>query len=695
MISFGTKYWYIILPLIILAALAVVLTLYYRNRENEEIGSSRLKLLMFLRFLSFFLTGVLLLSPFIRSQKKIIRPPLIVTAWDNSASVISAGDSLELTDRINNLKETVTRQLQKEYKTISYSFGQETEILKTLNFTGKKSDYSNLISTILNNHYNENIGALILAGDGLYNKGLNPLNMLHDVNFPFYTIGLGDTTEVIDALIQNVRVNRTAFSGNSFPVEINTKFRKLKGRPLKLSIKQGGDILAEKVITPPDNDFFRSDEFILDAGAAGLKHFTANIEILKNERNIKNNRSEFVVNVLKNKQKILIISDGPHPDIGAVKNTLEQQQSFEVSVFTEEPYPSNIHEFNLIIMNQLPTPAKSMANLITESKNLRVPVLFIIGNKTFLPQMNTIAEGIDINPLAGSREEAQAVVNSSFATFNLSEDLKSLIPGLPPLQVPFANYRIDPRFDILLYQKLNNIETQKPLLATGIMKGKKTGIIFGEGIWKWRIYNYYLNRSHKEFNELITQLVQFLALRENEDNFMIDYKSVYDEIEDVIMTAEVYNEAFEKISNAEITILIKNEKSEEFNFTFDVSEEEYLLNAGNLPVGNYIFNAEVTAGQETFSEEGRFTITAVNIENIITRANHRILYQLAVRSGGDFLFPEQAEEIDKRLADSKSLQSVTYLQSMIDELLNIRWLFFVLSTLLGVEWFLRKYWGLY
>jgi len=695
LISFGTKYWYIILPLIILAALAVVLTLYYRNRENEEIGSSRLKLLMFLRFLSFFLTGVLLLSPFIRSQKKIIRPPLIVTAWDNSASVISAGDSLELTDRINNLKETVTRQLQKEYKTISYSFGQETEILKTLNFTGKKSDYSNLISTILNNHYNENIGALILAGDGLYNKGLNPLNMLHDVNFPFYTIGLGDTTEVIDALIQNVRVNRTAFSGNSFPVEINTKFRKLKGRPLKLSIKQGGDILAEKVITPPDNDFFRSDEFILDAGAAGLKHFTANIEILKNERNIKNNRSEFVVNVLKNKQKILIISDGPHPDIGAVKNTLEQQQSFEVSVFTEEPYPSNIHEFNLIIMNQLPTPAKSMANLITESKNLRVPVLFIIGNKTFLPQMNTIAEGIDINPLAGSREEAQAVVNSSFATFNLSEDLKSLIPGLPPLQVPFANYRIDPRFDILLYQKLNNIETQKPLLATGIMKGKKTGIIFGEGIWKWRIYNYYLNRSHKEFNELITQLVQFLALRENEDNFMIDYKSVYDEIEDVIMTAEVYNEAFEKISNAEITILIKNEKSEEFNFTFDVSEEEYLLNAGNLPVGNYIFNAEVTAGQETFSEEGRFTITAVNIENIITRANHRILYQLAVRSGGDFLFPEQAEEIDKRLADSKSLQSVTYLQSMIDELLNIRWLFFVLSTLLGVEWFLRKYWGLY
>lgn len=683
------------MPLIILAALAVVLTLYYRNRENEEIGSSRLKLLMFLRFLSFFLTGVLLLSPFIRSQKKIIRPPLIVTAWDNSASVISAGDSLELTDRINNLKETVTRQLQKEYKTISYSFGQETEILKTLNFTGKKSDYSNLISTILNNHYNENIGALILAGDGLYNKGLNPLNMLHDVNFPFYTIGLGDTTEVIDALIQNVRVNRTAFSGNSFPVEINTKFRKLKGRPLKLSIKQGGDILAEKVITPPDNDFFRSDEFILDAGAAGLKHFTANIEILKNERNIKNNRSEFVVNVLKNKQKILIISDGPHPDIGAVKNTLEQQQSFEVSVFTEEPYPSNIHEFNLIIMNQLPTPAKSMANLITESKNLRVPVLFIIGNKTFLPQMNTIAEGIDINPLAGSREEAQAVVNSSFATFNLSEDLKSLIPGLPPLQVPFANYRIDPRFDILLYQKLNNIETQKPLLATGIMKGKKTGIIFGEGIWKWRIYNYYLNRSHKEFNELITQLVQFLALRENEDNFMIDYKSVYDEIEDVIMTAEVYNEAFEKISNAEITILIKNEKSEEFNFTFDVSEEEYLLNAGNLPVGNYIFNAEVTAGQETFSEEGRFTITAVNIENIITRANHRILYQLAVRSGGDFLFPEQAEEIDKRLADSKSLQSVTYLQSMIDELLNIRWLFFVLSTLLGVEWFLRKYWGLY
>ena len=60
-----------------------------------------------------------------------------------------------------------------------------------------------------------------------------------------------------------------------------------------------------------------------EAGKPGLKHYTVTIEPVENERNTKNNSADFVINVLENKQKILILSDGPHPDIGAIKNTLE------------------------------------------------------------------------------------------------------------------------------------------------------------------------------------------------------------------------------------------------------------------------------------------------------------------------------------------------------------------------------------
>ena len=695
MISFGTNYWFALLIAAIIAAAGIVLLLYFKNKDNRELTKNQVRILMGLRFLSFFLIAFLLLTPFLKNLKRIVQNPVVIAAWDNSGSVVAAGDSASVAATVEEIREAVNSELGSEYTLINYTFGQETGTEGALNFQDKKSDYSALISTISSNHFNDNIGAIIIAGDGIYNQGRNPVNMTEQLTSPVYTIGLGDTTVIADARIQDVRVNRTSFSGNKFPVEVDVRFSKLTGRPLNLSVYQDDTKLAETIVTPANNDFFYSHQFILDAGEPGLKHFTARIEVAENERNTSNNRSEFVVNVLENKQKILILSDGPHPDNGAVKNTLEEQKSYEASVFYEEPYPSNLTDFNLVILNQLPTSGKSMASLIEESQNRRVPLLFIVGNQTFIPQLNALSAGVEIEPLAGSAEETQAIINPAYGTFTLSENFREIIPKFPPLLSPFANYNLEPQFTTLLYQKINNIETSKPLIATGVFNGRKTGFIFGEGIWKWRLNNYYINQNHDQFNELINQLVQYLALRENEDNFMIDFQPVYAEIDDVILKAEVYNDAFERITSEEVNIEIVNEQGNEFRFTFDVQGDAYTLNAGKLPVGNYSFTSEVSIGNETFTETGNFTVTAVNLENIVTRANHRMLYQLASRSGGNFYLPEQTSQLIEEINNSNQLKPQSYFQEMINELLNLRWLFFVFLLLLSLEWFLRKYWGIY
>jgi hypothetical protein len=695
LISFGTEYWFAFLIAAIVAATGVVIILYFKNKDNRELTKNQVRILMALRFVSFFLIAFLLLSPFLKNMKKIVQNPVIIAAWDNSGSVVSTGDSANTAQTVEEIKENIASKLGSDYSLINYTFGEETGLADELNFSDKKSDYSQLVTTIRNNHFNDNVGAIIIAGDGIYNQGKNPVNMAGEITSPVYTIGLGDTTVIADARIQNVRVNRTSFSGNKFPVEVDVAFSKLTSQPLNLSIYQGDTKLAETVVTPPNNDFFYSHQFILDSGEPELKHFTARIETTENERNTANNRSEFVVNVLENKQKILILSDGPHPDNGAIKNTLEQQKSYEVSIFYEEPYPSNFSDFNLVVLNQLPTSGISMAGLIEESQNNRVPLLFIVGNQTFIPQLNALSAGAEIEPLAGSAEEAQAIINPAYGTFTLSESFREIVPRFPPLLAPFANYNLDPEFTTLLYQKINNIETSKPLVATGVFNGRKTGFIFGEGIWKWRLNNYYINQNHDQFNELVNQLVQYLALRENEDNFIIDFQPVYAEIDDVVLKAEVYNDAFERITSEEVNIEIVNEEGEEFHFTFDVQGDSYTLNAGKLPVGNYNFNSEVTLGNETFTETGNFTVTAVNIENVVTRANHRMLYQLATGSGGKFYLPGETERLIDEIKNSNQLKPQSYFQEMINELLNLRWLFFVLLLILSVEWFLRKYWGIY
>ncbi len=697
MIAFGVKYWFVFLLAAVVAALGVALFLYFRNKKNRELSRSKIFMLGILRFFSFFLVAFLLLSPLIRNLKKIIQNPVIITAWDNSESMLSTPDSIETAGLVSKTRSDLNDKLGQDYAINEYVFGEKTEPFEQLTFTEKKSDYGELIASVANTHFNENIGALIIAGDGIYNQGKNPVNIVSDINFPVYTIGFGDTTEVMDSRIQNIRVNRTSFSGNRFPVEIDVQFLKLKGRPLKLSVSQENDEVASVVITPSTENYFFTQEFTLEAGEPGLKHYSVNIETVENERNIKNNRAEFVINVLKNKQKILILSDGPHPDIGAIKNTLDLQTTYDVSVFTEDPYPASISDFNLLILNQLPTAGKSASEIIKMAEANRIPILFIVGNKTFLPQFNTLKQGSEIVPLAisGTGEEALATLNPVFATFNLSDNFKEMLPRFPPLVAPFADYDLDAGFTPLFYQKVMNLETNKPLLATGLINGRKTGFIFGEGIWRWRLYDYYMNENEAAFNELINQLVQYLSLRENEDNFIIDYSPVYAEIDDIIFTAEVYNDAYERITSEEINITIQNSAGNEYEYTFDVLGGNYQLNTGHLPVDDYTFSASVKIGNETFYETGSFTVSPVNFENIITQANYNNLFQVAMQSGGEFYLPSEIDQLINELKSSNKLKPTSYFQEMVHELLNLKALFFVVLLLLSVEWFLRKLWGIY
>lgn len=132
-----------------------------------------------------------------------------------------------------------------------------------------------------------------------------------------------------------------------------------------------------------------------------------------------------------------------------------------------------------------------------------------------------------------------------------------------------------------------------------------------------------------------------------------------------------------------------------YDFTFDIQGENYVLNAGHLPVGDYIFNAEVNISGKTFTETGRFTITPVNFENLDLRANHNVLYQLAVQSGGRFYTPGETEKLISDLQENNRMKATSYFQEMINEMLNLKWLFFIILLLLSVEWFLRKFWGLY
>ncbi len=694
-IAFGEKLWGVILAGSLFLAAGITLLMYYRLRSRDMLTGPRLRILMLLRFLSVFLVTFLLASPLVKSLRKITRPPQLLMAVDHSRSMTGLEENMARRDALLKLAQGLQEELNDRFEVIPYSFGAGVTPGLPTDFTDKRSDYSRMLQTVYDNHFNENIGALVIIGDGTHNQGENPLQQAERLPFPVYTLATGDTTPVTDARIVDLRVNRTAFAGNLFPLEADLRVTGTTPRSLLFSVSKGGRQVFSQMVNTRENAWFTTLEFTLPADGKGLQYYTATIESLPGEQNLTNNSWPFVINILENKQKILILSAGAHPDAGALKNALEQQVNYEVTLVTGDPYPSNFNDYNLIVLNQMPTAAHSLRELLEDGGRTPVPLLVILGAATHLSQLNAMGLGITITPRAGDAEEAQMSPAEGYTPFTLSDDLRENLNRYPPLKVPFAAWEIDPSYQVLGFQRIRNLVTSRPLIATGSARGRKTGLIAGEGLWRWRLYDYTLGATHDHFNELCDKLVQYLALRDNEDRFIVSFKPVYAETDPVEMTAEVYNEAYELINSPEVTIQMTDSTGREFSYIFDRSQLFYRLDAGVLPPGRYAFTATTTTERETRTETGEFAVIPVNVELADLRADHGMLYRLSFETGGKFFTEKEAPRLAEVILHNSAIQTTSYFQSTLYELLNLRILFFLFLFLLSTEWFLRKFWGIY
>ena len=203
---------------------------------------------------------------------------------------------------------------------------------------------------------------------------------------------------------------------------------------------------------------------------------------------------------------------------------------------------------------------------------------------------------------------------------------------------------------------------------------------------------------HSNFNltnELLTKTIQYLLVKESKSRFRIDAKNIYNENEFVIMQAEVFDENLELMSDAEVSITITNDKKNNFPFTFSNNGKTYSLNAGYFPVGDYRYKATAKAGNKFLTAEGGFSVSPVQIEQSETVANHNLLFTLSQKSGGKMFYPNELSKLKDELLKRDDLASVSYVQTKLEELLNKKWIFFLILLLLGAEWFMRKRSGSY
>ena len=694
MISFDTSYSGLFVVLSLIFSVALSYWFYRRDKKLIDMKNAVRNLLMVFRFVSIFIILLLILSPIINSVSTYIEKPIIIIANDNSESIKINSDSTLLLKLPASI-DSIVNQLSDNYDIKTLSFSNKIDDTLTYNYDGKITSFSKLFKEIENRYSNQNIGALIIASDGIYNEGSNPYYNAKNLNYPIYTIALGDSSEQKDIYLKEVICNKIAFLGNTFPVQIFYTTTGLKGQESKLIISQNNNPIFTKPVIITNDNFSETVNFEIEAKSPGLQHYKVEIVPLNNETNIKNNEKKFAIDVIDNRQKILILSNSTHPDIGALKGALTSNQNFEIECFNINDFKNNITLYNLVILHQLPSLTNNITNILTEINKSKIPVLFILGSQSNIKQINSQNLGIAINQSKGSSEDAKPSVNKDFTYFELNDDMKNIFNKYPPLVVPFGDYKTSPNCEVMLFQTIKNVNTSKPLLFFVNNSENKAGFILGEGIWRWKINNYIEKENHHLFNEFVNKIVQYLALKVQKDQFVLNHKKMFNESEPIIFDAEYYNNSFELNNDGDITIEIIDNEGIKYPFTFNKTEKTYRLNAGIFKEGIYSYLASLKISDKMLSKKGSFSILPINIESENTIANHKLLKQLTDFNGGLFSYPLHSNKIIDNIQLNKNIAPIMYSEKNIDDVINYKLIFGIILLLLSLEWFLRKYYGSY
>lgn len=684
--------WFLFFCLALGAGYAVVL--YYKD-SKQDFSKTLLYFLSAFRFLAVSLIAFMLLSPLLKTLVKNTEKPVIIIAQDQSESILVNKDSNFYNADYPQKIRTLLEKLSKEYQISEYSFGDKVEEGISFSFSDKSTDMAALVEDINSRYANRNVGALVIASDGLYNKGINPVYAAEKISFPIYCIALGDTTPQKDLLIAKINYNRTAILGNKFPFEILVKATQLNGSNCVLEVTKENQILFSKNIRISGDRYLETVTLTLDAKQSGMQRYRVQLSQIEGEISYTNNIQDIFINVLEGKEKILILTAAPHPDVAALKDGIESNANYEVTVATAGDFTGIVKSFNLIILNQLPSIRYPVVQLIDQANQAGIPLLYCVGASTNLSMFNNLKAGVTILQDKSTFTECQPALNNDFVLFTLSDETRRLINELPPLSCPFGSYKVQNAANILFYQKIGNLTTDRPLLLFGQEPGRKFGLITGEGIWKWRLATFARKNKHDAYNELITKTIQFLSVRLSRDILQVRCNYQFFENEQLVFTAEVHNPSFELINEPDVDIIITDEQNKTFPFSFSKSGYAYQLNAGYFPAGIYRYQAQTRLGEKIYRVNGEFTIVPVQLETLTTTADHSLLFNLASQHNGSMVAASELEKLADLLKKREDIKSITYTQKKYTDWINLPWIFLLILLLLSAEWFLRKRAGSY
>jgi len=691
--------WYL-LPV---AMLAIALAyLMYSSKKNSWISELSIKWKIFLitlRAVAIFLLSILLFNIIFQQFYYKKEKPIIIIGVDDSSSMLNYSDSLTIAPLAEELIAQSLDKLSDKYEIVVNSFsGVPQPINSPLTFLGDHTNLALALDQTKAEFYNRNLAGIVLVSDGNYNTGANPIYSLDKFHTTsIFTLAVGDTIIKRDQLIKHVTHNDIAFLKNEFPIAIDIEGNKMGQTSTDISVEHKGKRIASKTITFQDGvSDFEQITFLITANEPGIQAYTITLSHLENEANYENNSRTIYVEIIDSRSKILLLSSAPHPDISALKSVWEKDPNLEVSFQLLSEWKGELDNTDLIVWHD-PSRVASQKNM-QQILNNSISKLFIIGSQSQASTIRSMNLGIEI-PTSNQLDDNEAKFNNGFNLFECSNELKKDIENYPPLKAKYGSIKTPKNTSTLIYQRIGNIIKENPQLFFATSKQEneifKYGVIYGEGIWRWKLNEYARTKKVESFDELFAKIGQYLMVKKNTDPLRIHIPSNIIPNESVSIQATVLNASLQTINSETVHFILRSSGGKESKLQFGIVDSTYQLDLGKLPAGKYSWTAHCLISGKYHQKNGEFVVKSSFIEQAEGRANHQLLQQIATLTNGSFNTLKNYTKLIEELSNRDDFSSVSYQETSFKELIEYFNLFIIIVCVLIAEWFFRRYLGSY
>ncbi|MGE5315776.1 MAG: hypothetical protein ACM3Q4_13870 [Acidobacteriota bacterium] len=709
-------HWFVLLAL---AALAAALSFWSYRTTIPPVSTAKKTVLALLRASTLVLLLILIAEPLLRLRRTEEERPRIALVADNSLS-------MTLADKKGN-REAILRAIFADPEWDRLSSDADIERYRidpslshaapdSLVMNGASTDLSSALASLLSRH-EERPSAIVLVSDGAYNTGANPLSEAERSAIPIYTVGIGDSSEQKDVAVMKASGNAIAYVESSVPVDAVVKSTGYAGGQVRVRLFEEGRQIDERLLSLASSQEEASEyplRLTYMPKTEGMKKLTVRVDPLPGEATEKNNARSFMVKVLSNKLRTVVIAGAPGADAAAVMQTLEEDRNGEPVIFYQTPdgrlrgektsqsLTAAASAADCIVLVGFPTSQTTAQNLQTvlqavEAK--QVPVLFIAGRMIDLAKLSVLTPVLPFTVAPGSRIDEQPVV-ASIPPSQQSNELvtaqrsAAIWEKLPPIYSTLGVFKAKPEATVLATMKMQGVPLSVPLIVSSSVGRRKSAAILGYGIARWKLLAGASAETERFFTSWFSTASRWLSVREEDRRLRVEPdRELFSQGEAVSFSGQAYTETLDPLENADIRIEAVEQRSKAKTETMmhSTGAGRYEGSLAGLPEGEYAYSASAQLnGQAIGTVHGRFTVGEQSLEFTDTKLNATLMRQIAALSGGAYAGQEEYRSLFERLKASPVLRPKETVTEKELDMWNAPALFSVIILCAGAEWFIRK-----